>query len=55
MNARFVYALARRLEGTRITVNGAHPGIIKGTGLGRDSERGALRVLNAFTDATAVP
>ncbi|MDJ1135842.1 SDR family NAD(P)-dependent oxidoreductase [Streptomyces iconiensis] len=33
MNAMFVHALARRLEGTRITVNGVHPGIIKGTGL----------------------
>ena len=32
MNAMFVYALARRLEGTHITVNGAHPGIIKDTG-----------------------
>jgi NAD(P)-dependent dehydrogenase (short-subunit alcohol dehydrogenase family) len=49
MNAMFVYALARRLEGTRITVNGAHPGIIKDTGLGRDSARGSLRVLKAFT------
>jgi NAD(P)-dependent dehydrogenase (short-subunit alcohol dehydrogenase family) len=46
MNAMFVYGLARRLEGTRITVNGAHPGIIKGTGLGRGS-RGALRLLGA--------
>ncbi|MGI8333825.1 SDR family NAD(P)-dependent oxidoreductase [Actinomadura scrupuli] len=46
MNAMFVYALARRLEGRRITVNGAHPGIIGGTGLGRDS-RGALRLFGA--------
>src|SRR5258705_514142 len=44
MNAMFVYGLARRLDGTRITVNGVHPGIIKGTGLGRGS-RGALRLL----------
>lgn len=44
MNAMFVYGLARRLEGTRITVNGAHPGIITGTGLGRGTTRGALRV-----------
>jgi len=35
MNAMFGYALARRLADTRITVNGAHPGIIRGTGLGR--------------------
>jgi NAD(P)-dependent dehydrogenase (short-subunit alcohol dehydrogenase family) len=47
MNAMFVYALARRLEGTRITVNGAHPGIIKHTRLGNDTARGALRALNA--------
>jgi NAD(P)-dependent dehydrogenase (short-subunit alcohol dehydrogenase family) len=49
MNAMFVYALAHRLQGTRITVNGAHPGIIKDTGLGKDSARGVLRVLKAFT------
>ncbi|MFC3997507.1 SDR family NAD(P)-dependent oxidoreductase [Nocardiopsis sediminis] len=44
MNAMFVYGLARRLTDagiTGITVNGAHPGIIKDTELGRDS-RGAL-------------
>jgi NAD(P)-dependent dehydrogenase (short-subunit alcohol dehydrogenase family) len=44
MNAMFVYALARRLDG--ITVNGAHPGVIKGTGLGRDA-RGLLRAFGA--------
>jgi NAD(P)-dependent dehydrogenase (short-subunit alcohol dehydrogenase family) len=47
MNAMFLYALARRLEGTQITVNGAHPGIIKHTRLGNDTARGALRALNA--------
>jgi NAD(P)-dependent dehydrogenase (short-subunit alcohol dehydrogenase family) len=47
MNAMFVYTLARRLEGTRITVNGAHPGIIKRTRLGNDTARGALRAFNA--------
>jgi NAD(P)-dependent dehydrogenase (short-subunit alcohol dehydrogenase family) len=36
MNAMFVFALAGRLTGTRITVNGAHPGIIGGTGLGSE-------------------
>ena len=36
MNAMFVLALARRLAGTGITVNGAHPGIIRGTGLGSE-------------------
>jgi NAD(P)-dependent dehydrogenase (short-subunit alcohol dehydrogenase family) len=46
MNAMFAYALARRLAGTAITVNGAHPGIIRGTGLGQGS-RGALRLYGA--------
>lgn len=44
MNAMFVYALARRLAGTGITVNGAHPGIIR-TNLGRDT-KGTLRVFD---------
>ncbi len=43
MNAMFVYSLARRLAGTGVTVNGAHPGIIRNTGLGRDAARGLLR------------
>jgi NAD(P)-dependent dehydrogenase (short-subunit alcohol dehydrogenase family) len=51
MNAMFGYALARRLAGTRITVNGGHPGIVKQTGLGRHAS-GALgvftTVLNPF-------
>jgi NAD(P)-dependent dehydrogenase (short-subunit alcohol dehydrogenase family) len=46
MNAMFGYALARRLRGTGITVNGAHPGIIKGTGLGREASR-PVRLLGA--------
>jgi NAD(P)-dependent dehydrogenase (short-subunit alcohol dehydrogenase family) len=33
MDAMLMYALARRLQGTAITVNGAHPGIIGTTGL----------------------
>jgi NAD(P)-dependent dehydrogenase (short-subunit alcohol dehydrogenase family) len=33
MNAMFVYAFARRLAGTSVTINGVHPGIISGTGL----------------------
>jgi NAD(P)-dependent dehydrogenase (short-subunit alcohol dehydrogenase family) len=49
MNAMFVYALARRLEDTRITVNGAHPGVIKGTRLGSDTARGVLRAFSAAT------
>jgi NAD(P)-dependent dehydrogenase (short-subunit alcohol dehydrogenase family) len=45
MNAMFVYALARRLaaEGSNITVNGAHPGVIRNTALGRN-DRGLLRL-----------
>jgi NAD(P)-dependent dehydrogenase (short-subunit alcohol dehydrogenase family) len=50
MNVMFVDALARRLEGTNMTVNGAHPGIIKGTGLGQGALRGALRIFNAVLD-----
>ncbi len=37
MNAMFVHALARRLAGTGVTVNGAHPGVILGTGLGGET------------------
>ncbi|MEO3923106.1 SDR family NAD(P)-dependent oxidoreductase [Micromonosporaceae bacterium B7E4] len=44
MNAMFGYALARRLAGTRITVNGAHPGVITDTGLGKGALRGTLRI-----------
>ncbi|MFF3226948.1 SDR family NAD(P)-dependent oxidoreductase [Nocardia suismassiliense] len=36
MNTMFVYSLARRTAGTAVTVNGCHPGMIAGTGLGRD-------------------
>lgn len=43
MNAMFVRALAARVAGTGTTVNGAHPGVVKGTGLGRH-DRGALRL-----------
>lgn len=50
-------AIARRLAadglsvvivGRSITVNGAHPGIIKGTGLGRDT-RGTLGLLDRIS------
>jgi NAD(P)-dependent dehydrogenase (short-subunit alcohol dehydrogenase family) len=44
MNAMFVYALARRLAGTALTVNGVHPGIIGGTGL--SSEVPGLAAIN---------
>ncbi|MEJ2870518.1 SDR family NAD(P)-dependent oxidoreductase [Actinomycetospora sp. OC33-EN08] len=48
MNTMFVHSLAGRLADSSITVNGAHPGIIAGTGLSRDA-RGLEKVL-----ATAV-
>jgi NAD(P)-dependent dehydrogenase (short-subunit alcohol dehydrogenase family) len=44
MNTMFVYSLAEHLTGTGVTVNGAHPGIISGTGLDRDA-RGVERAL----------
>lgn len=54
MNAMFGYALAARLAGTKITVNGGHPGIVDQTGLGRDST-GLLRLfttmINPFTQS----
>ena len=34
-NVLFTYELARRLEGTGVTVNCVHPGVVRGTGLGR--------------------
>jgi NAD(P)-dependent dehydrogenase (short-subunit alcohol dehydrogenase family) len=48
MNAMFVYALARRLAGSGITVNGAHPGIIGGTGLDREAPGVAAAVAELF-------
>lgn len=50
MNAMFVYAFARRLEGTKITINGVHPGIIKNAGLSRN-DRGVLRVFGAVLNS----
>jgi NAD(P)-dependent dehydrogenase (short-subunit alcohol dehydrogenase family) len=43
MNAMFVYALARRLGDSGVTINACHPGIIGGTDLSREVPRlGAL-------------
>ncbi|EWM11484.1 LOW QUALITY PROTEIN: short-chain dehydrogenase/reductase family oxidoreductase, partial [Kutzneria sp. 744] len=50
MNAMFGYELARRVKG--ITVNAMHPGIIGGTGLGRNA-RGALKKLGEELAETA--
>ena len=41
-NVLFTYELARRLEGTGVTVNCLHPGVVR-TGFGRDSH-GAMKV-----------
>ena len=49
MNTMFVYSLARRLAGSGITVNGAHPGIIAQTGLSRDA-RGLEKALNTMVE-----
>ncbi|MGV9673739.1 SDR family NAD(P)-dependent oxidoreductase [Nocardia sp. NPDC003482] len=46
MNVMFVYAMAQRLAGTATTINGAHPGVIRGTGLGRH-DRGVLRLFGS--------
>ncbi len=42
-NSLFTYELARRLEGTGVTVNCVHPGIVR-TNLGRDM-RGFFRII----------
>ena len=55
MNAMFVFTLARRLAGTGITVNGAHPGIIAGTGLSREVPGLAELVRQAFRSGNLPP
>jgi NAD(P)-dependent dehydrogenase (short-subunit alcohol dehydrogenase family) len=55
MNTMFVYALARRLDGTGITVNGAHPGIIRGTRLGLTHNRGLQRAFGAISQLLFSP
>ena len=52
MNAMFVYALASRLTRSGTTVNGVHPGVIKGTDLNRHARGGPKvfgSVLGLFT------
>jgi NAD(P)-dependent dehydrogenase (short-subunit alcohol dehydrogenase family) len=48
MNAMLVFALARRLAGTAIAVNGAHPGIIAGAGLDGEVPGPGAFVAEAF-------
>jgi NAD(P)-dependent dehydrogenase (short-subunit alcohol dehydrogenase family) len=55
MNAMFVFTLARRLAGTGITVNGAHPGIIASTGLSREVPGLGALVMQAFRSGILPP
>ena len=55
MNAMFVFTLARRLAGTGITVNGAHPGIIASTGLSREVPGLGALVRQAFRSGILPP
>lgn len=55
MNAMFVYALARRLAGTGITVNACHPGIIGGTGLSKELPGLGALVREAFRSGRLPP
>jgi retinol dehydrogenase-14 len=43
-NVLFTYELARRLEGTGVTVNCLHPGVVR-TNFGRDDETPTMRLL----------
>ena len=57
-NIYFTYALARRLQGTNITVNALHPGVIRSE-LNRSMPAVAVWVFNKFTrppeDGAATP
>jgi NAD(P)-dependent dehydrogenase (short-subunit alcohol dehydrogenase family) len=55
MNAMFVFALARRLAGTGVTANGAHPGIVGGTGLSRELPGLGALVRQAFRTGALPP
>jgi NAD(P)-dependent dehydrogenase (short-subunit alcohol dehydrogenase family) len=55
MNAMFVFALARRLAGTAITVNGMHPGVIAGTGLGGEVPGLGELVAEAYREGRMPP
>jgi NAD(P)-dependent dehydrogenase (short-subunit alcohol dehydrogenase family) len=55
MNAMFAYALARRMAGTRITVNACHPGVIGGTGLSREVPGLGALVRQAFGSGRLPP
>jgi NAD(P)-dependent dehydrogenase (short-subunit alcohol dehydrogenase family) len=55
MNAMFVYALARRLGDSGVTINACHPGIIGGTGLSREVPRLGALVREAFRSGKLPP
>jgi NAD(P)-dependent dehydrogenase (short-subunit alcohol dehydrogenase family) len=56
MNVMTISALARRLRDRRITINGAHPGIIAGTGLAKESPEVQAAVAERFgLDLEALP
>jgi NAD(P)-dependent dehydrogenase (short-subunit alcohol dehydrogenase family) len=56
MDHMLVYALARHLEGSPVTVTGAHPGIIGQTGLGKDVPGLTEKVHQTYgIDATTMP
>ncbi len=55
MNAMFVFELARRQAGTRVTVNCVHPGIIAGTGLGGEVPGLDGLIARAFRDGVLPP
>lgn len=50
MNTMFAYALSSRLMHSRVTVNVCHPGLIAGTGLGRDIPGLAANLMQAHKD-----
>ncbi|HZE40664.1 MAG TPA: SDR family NAD(P)-dependent oxidoreductase [Stackebrandtia sp.] len=50
MNTMVAYALARRLRGTAITVNAAHPGIVAGTRLGGEMDDSAIQQFHDDVD-----
>ena len=56
MNVMTIYALARRLRDRPITVNGAHPGIVRGTGLAKECPEVQAAVAEYFKlDLDALP
>lgn len=47
-NILFTVELARRLEGTGVTANSLHPGVIPGTSLARDMPKALVKVLETI-------